>query len=141
MTKNDISALKHSLMDYNYYKSRIDMCRQRLSEIDILIEEMAYPRMYYGERLYERDPYKTLFDTERYSELNDERGVLEDELKFCVFAVNRVDDLLEGMDEPLRSMLIDIYIKGMPVSAVARKYYYSDEKSIHRYVRKELSKM
>ncbi len=141
MTKNDISAFKHGLMDYNYYKSRIDACQRRLSEIDILIEEMAYPRVSYGERLYERDPYHTMFDSERYFELDNERGAVTDELRFCAYAVKRVDDALEGMDELVRGMLVDIYIKGIPPAVVARRYFYSDEKSMYRVIRKTLYSM
>lgn len=127
-------------MDLQFYKKRIDICKERLEEIHLEKSVMAYPHINYGERLYGRDPYRTLFNSKKYISLLEEEAELENKIQVYCAIIKNTEGLLEKVDQPARDILKDIYIEEMPSKSVAMKYYYSDEKSMYRVVRKTLKK-
>jgi len=127
-------------MDLKFYKKQIDICKKRIEEIHLEKSVLAYPHLNYGEKLYERDPYKTLFSSEKYNALLEEEAELENKIQVYCAIIRNTENLLATIESPAKEILMDIYVVGLSSKKVASLHYYSDEKSMYRVVRKTLKK-
>lgn len=140
MNNDEIIFLKHSLSDYRFYKKKVKQLNDILNDIEEEKIALAFPRINYDERLNERDPYKTLFESERYSKLCEKQVRIESELRLYQGLIDHTDAMLGSILDPVRSIMIDIYVNEIPAKKVAQKYFYSDDKSMYRVIRNNLKK-
>lgn len=136
MKKDEALFFKHRLIDYPYYVKQVDKFRQRLMEIDTELEAMIFPKIRYGGISNQKDPYKTIQSSMKYQNLLEEREMLQKKTVFYLDILTETNEFLNGIDEPIKSILTDIYVKGMSADQVARKNYYSDKSSLYRAIRK-----
>lgn len=140
MNNDEIIFLKHSLSDYRFYKKKVKQLEDILSGIEEEKIALAFPRINYDERLNERDPYKTMFNSEKYSKLCEKQMKIESELKMYKGLIDHTDTIISSISEPVRSIMIDIYVNEISAKKVAQKYFYSDDKSMYRVIRNNLKK-
>lgn len=127
-------------MDLKFYKKQVDILRKRIEEIHMEKAALAYPHINYGGDRQERDPYKTLFNSDKYNSLLEEEAELENKIQIYCAIIGNTERILSGIESPVRQILTDIYVHDLPAKRVALMYYYSDEKSMYRVVRTTLKK-
>ena len=127
-------------MDLKFYKKQVDILRKRIEEIHMEKAALAYPHINYGGDKNERDPYKTLFNSDKYNSLLEEEAELENKIQIYCAIIRNTENLLESIESPVKEILSDIYLLGLSAKKVASLHYYSDEKSMYRVVRKTLKK-
>lgn len=136
MNKDELLYFKHRLIDYPYCVKQVNRLKERINEIDIELDAMLMPKIRYGGISNQKDPYKTIQSSEKYQDLLEEKEVLQKKTVFYLEILAETNEFLTGIDEPVKSMLTDIYINGMSAEKVARKHYYSDKSSMYRTIRK-----
>lgn len=140
MNSRTIQFYKHCLMDYNYYKNRIDELRLYLDLVRSDKDAMAYPKISLEEKSGKRDPYFTLYSSSKYQHLLAREERLTEEIRIFSGLVNITDQWLESIDYEIKEILTQVYIIGIPPRRVANSHYYSDEKSMYRAIRKCLKR-
>lgn len=134
MTRDEAKVFKHYLTDYNFYKRKIAEMKSRVNDIYC---EFGYPSIRLGENRT-CDVFADRYATDRFESLMTEISELENRISLYSGIVEMTDRLLATCSDEVRSMLVDIYIKGRSPHVVASEHFYSDDKSMYRVIRKAL---
>lgn len=141
MSKEEILFFKHCLQDYNFYKKQVAILNDILSSIEKEKVALAFPKIYYDGSKNTRDIYKTMFDTVAYGQLVEQEEQIRFQIRLYSELISYTENLLDLLDEDVRTIVQDIYINKIPIRKVTEKYFYTDEKSLYRVIRNSLQKI
>lgn len=134
MQKEEVKAFKYELRNYSFLLREIAKIRESIGFI--------YDRLG-GVRGIDpgKEPLHSLPDKDLEYKLRDEIERLEARLSIREAERQRIDQILAGMESPLKEAIKDIYIKGEKFEKVARRIGYSHNglyKQINREIERSL---
>lgn len=118
MQKESVRAFKNELRNYQFYLSRV---RKLYQSIDACFDKLG------GVRGIDpsKEPLHTLPNKDLEYALRDEIEFYERQKKLLEAKILYIDQILAKMEEPTRTAVIEVYVKGRPIAVVCNEMYIS----------------